>query len=98
MARTSNSIIRVPFTGTVRLKAILLKAGPAGHTPASISLVRHKVANWHLRANVNFCLVPKRADTGFRRYPGAQTHAGDRRTSEQRYRRILCQVIASMCI
>ncbi|KJA13326.1 hypothetical protein HYPSUDRAFT_73060 [Hypholoma sublateritium FD-334 SS-4] len=31
-------IIRVPFTGTVRLKAILLKAGPSGHTPASISL------------------------------------------------------------
>ncbi|KAF8170111.1 hypothetical protein BJ912DRAFT_1149027, partial [Pholiota molesta] len=26
-------IIRVPFTGTVRLKAILLKAGPAGQTP-----------------------------------------------------------------
>ncbi|PPQ96258.1 hypothetical protein CVT26_005585 [Gymnopilus dilepis] len=31
-------IIRVPFTGTVRLKAVLLKAGPAGHTPQKIAL------------------------------------------------------------
>ncbi|KAF9473749.1 DUF1000-domain-containing protein [Pholiota conissans] len=31
-------IIRIPFIGTVRLKAILLKAGPGGHTPAKISL------------------------------------------------------------
>ncbi|KIM40451.1 hypothetical protein M413DRAFT_445908 [Hebeloma cylindrosporum] len=31
-------IIRVPFTGTVRLTALLLKAGPAGHTPSNILL------------------------------------------------------------
>ncbi|KAF8958327.1 galactose-binding domain-like protein [Flammula alnicola] len=31
-------IIRVPFTGTVRLRALLLKAGPAGQTPAKIAL------------------------------------------------------------
>ncbi|KDR79054.1 hypothetical protein GALMADRAFT_244808 [Galerina marginata CBS 339.88] len=31
-------IIRVPFTGTVRLKAILLKAGPAGQTPERVTL------------------------------------------------------------
>ncbi|KAF5327246.1 hypothetical protein D9619_004587 [Psilocybe cf. subviscida] len=35
---TNNRIIRIPFTGTVRLKAILLKAGPAGHTPEKFAL------------------------------------------------------------
>ncbi|KAF4613632.1 hypothetical protein D9613_007669 [Agrocybe pediades] len=32
-------IIRVPFTGAVRLKAVLLKAGPAGQTPLKFALV-----------------------------------------------------------
>ncbi|KAH9481518.1 PITH domain-containing protein [Psilocybe cubensis] len=31
-------IIRIPFTGSVRLKAMLLKAGPEGQTPAKIAL------------------------------------------------------------
>ncbi|KAF8736592.1 hypothetical protein AX14_014326 [Amanita brunnescens Koide BX004] len=31
-------IVRVPFTGSVRLRAILLKAGPAPHTPSKVLL------------------------------------------------------------
>lgn len=33
-------IIRVPFTGSVKLRALLLKAGPGDQTPAKVSLVR----------------------------------------------------------
>lgn len=33
-------IIRVPFTGSVKLRALLLKAGPGEQTPAKIALVR----------------------------------------------------------
>jgi len=31
-------ILRIPFTGLVRLRALLLKAGPGGQTPSKISL------------------------------------------------------------
>jgi len=37
---TTIRIVRIPFTGLVRLKALLLKAGPEGHTPSKIQLVR----------------------------------------------------------
>lgn len=41
-------IIRIPFTGAVKLRALLLKAGPAGQTPAKVALVRLVVcANAH---------------------------------------------------
>lgn len=33
-------IIRVPFTGSVRLRAILLKSGPGDQTPTEFALVR----------------------------------------------------------
>jgi hypothetical protein len=32
-------ILRVPFTGSVKLRALLLKAGPGDKTPAKVSLV-----------------------------------------------------------
>ena len=35
----SGSIVRVPFTGSVRLRTILLKAGPALQTPSKVLLV-----------------------------------------------------------
>ena len=35
----NGSIVRVPFTGSVRLRAILLKAGPTSHTPSKVLLV-----------------------------------------------------------
>ncbi|KAF8899875.1 DUF1000-domain-containing protein [Gymnopilus junonius] len=61
-------IIRVPFTGTVRLKAVLFKSGPAGHTPQKIALF----ANGH---NLDFgdinditptqeFLIPQSQDVG----------------------------------
>jgi len=31
-------IIRVPFTGSVKLRAVLIKAGPSDHTPAKVAL------------------------------------------------------------
>lgn len=31
-------IIRIPFTGSVKLRAVLLKAGPGDHTPAKVAL------------------------------------------------------------
>ncbi|KAF8622587.1 hypothetical protein AX15_006931 [Amanita polypyramis BW_CC] len=31
-------IIRVPFTGSVRLRTVLLKTGPTGHTPSKVLL------------------------------------------------------------
>ncbi|KDQ59205.1 hypothetical protein JAAARDRAFT_192739 [Jaapia argillacea MUCL 33604] len=34
-------IIRVPFTGSVKLRAVLLKTGPADQTPAKVALVNH---------------------------------------------------------
>lgn len=33
-------IIRIPFTGAVKLRAILIKAGPADQTPTKVALVR----------------------------------------------------------
>lgn len=32
-------ILRIPFTASVRLRALLLKAGPGGQTPSKVSLV-----------------------------------------------------------
>ena len=32
----------MPFTGAVKLRALLLKAGPADQTPAKVALVRHR--------------------------------------------------------
>ena len=37
--RLANSIIRVPFTGSVKLRSLLLKSGPGDQTPAKVSLV-----------------------------------------------------------
>lgn len=33
------SIVRIPFTGSVKLRALLVKAGPADQTPAKVALV-----------------------------------------------------------
>lgn len=33
-------ILRVPFTGSVKLRSLLLKAGPADQTPMKVALVR----------------------------------------------------------
>jgi len=33
-------IIRVPFTGSVKLRSLLLKSGPGDQTPAKVALVR----------------------------------------------------------
>ena len=41
-----NSIIRIPFTGSVKLRSLLLKSGPGDQTPAKVALVsgvRNKV-------------------------------------------------------
>src|ERR1700679_784418 len=35
------SIIRIPFTGSVKLRSLLLKSGPGEQTPAKVALVRH---------------------------------------------------------
>jgi hypothetical protein len=37
--RRANSIIRVPFTGSVKLRSLLLKSGPGDQTPAKVKLV-----------------------------------------------------------
>lgn len=34
-----NRILRIPFTGSVRLRALLLKAGPGAQTPSKVNLV-----------------------------------------------------------
>ena len=39
MLTRANSIIRVPFTGSVKLRSLLLKSGPGDHTPAKVALV-----------------------------------------------------------
>lgn len=31
-------IITIPFTGNVKLREILIKAGPAGHTPEEVKV------------------------------------------------------------
>ncbi|KAF9565426.1 DUF1000-domain-containing protein [Agrocybe pediades] len=49
-------IIRVPFTGAVRLKAVLLKAGPAGQTPLKFALFANE-------ANLDFDDVNDRTPT-----------------------------------
>ena len=33
------SIIRIPFTGSVKLRSLLLKSGPGEQTPAKVALV-----------------------------------------------------------
>jgi hypothetical protein len=33
-------ILRIPFTGSVKLRSILLKTGPADQTPTKVALVR----------------------------------------------------------
>lgn len=33
-------IVRIPFTGSVKLRSLLLKTGPADHTPTKVVLVR----------------------------------------------------------
>jgi hypothetical protein len=39
LLKTDTRILRVPFTGSVKLRALLLKAGPGDKTPAKVSLV-----------------------------------------------------------
>ena len=36
-----NSIVRIPFTGSVKLRSLLLKSGPGEQTPEKVALVRH---------------------------------------------------------
>jgi hypothetical protein len=38
-----NIIIRIPITGSVKLRSLLLKSGPGEQTPAKVSLVRHSI-------------------------------------------------------
>src|SRR5216683_3694237 len=38
---TGGSIIRIPFTGSVKLRSLLLKSGPGDQTPAKVALVRY---------------------------------------------------------
>lgn len=40
-AHNQGSIIRVPFTGSVKLRSLLLKSGPGEQTPAKVALVRY---------------------------------------------------------
>lgn len=44
----SSSIIRIPFTGSVKLRSVLLKSGPGEKTPAEIRLVRVLQGNMQL--------------------------------------------------
>jgi hypothetical protein len=37
-------ILRVPFTGSVKLRALLLKTGPTDHTPSKVALVIYSKA------------------------------------------------------
>jgi hypothetical protein len=39
-AYSESSIIRIPFTGSVKLRSLLLKSGPGEQTPAKVALVR----------------------------------------------------------
>lgn len=39
-------ILRVPFTGVVRLKSVLIKAGPGDRTPTRVALVRERARPW----------------------------------------------------
>lgn len=39
VANGRSRILRIPFTGSVKLRALLLKAGPGDKTPAKVSLV-----------------------------------------------------------
>lgn len=50
---TPHRIIRIPFTGSVKLRSILVKAGPGDQTPAKLSLV----CNPHLRSPVSPHLI-----------------------------------------
>ena len=43
LLKTDARILRVPFTGSVKLRALLLKTGPGEKTPAKVSLVRRTV-------------------------------------------------------
>jgi hypothetical protein len=46
----SPRILRVPFTGSVKLRALLLKTGPTDQTPSKVVLVRPMLLG-------TFCLV-----------------------------------------
>ena len=50
----NGSIVRVPFTGSVRLRAILLKAGPAPHTPSKVLLVSYTYNRSYHYVGVSF--------------------------------------------
>ncbi|KAF8149811.1 PITH domain-containing protein [Crassisporium funariophilum] len=49
-------ILRIPFTGAVRLRSLLLKAGPGNHTPSKIALFTNE-------ANLDFGEVLDRTPT-----------------------------------
>jgi hypothetical protein len=40
---TGGRIIRVPFTGSVKLRSLLLKSGPGDQTPAKVALVGYLI-------------------------------------------------------
>ena len=37
-------IIKLPFTGSVKLRSLLIKAGPGEYTPSKVYLVRHPIS------------------------------------------------------
>jgi hypothetical protein len=45
-------IIRIPFTGVVSLKALLLRAGPGDHTPSSVASPE-LIAIWSAALNIS---------------------------------------------
>lgn len=52
-------IIRVPFTGSVKLRSILLKAGPGDQTPSRVSLVGATVTPFAMNVDTEKQLVRK---------------------------------------
>lgn len=39
LAHLKCSIVRVPFTGSVKLRSVLIKSGPGDQTPSKVALV-----------------------------------------------------------
>ncbi|KAG5635781.1 hypothetical protein H0H81_010141 [Sphagnurus paluster] len=53
-------IIRIPFTGSVRLRSLLLKTGPTDQTPSKVALMLSQFAN---AANLDFDDINDRKPT-----------------------------------
>ncbi|KAM0752213.1 DUF1000-domain-containing protein [Meredithblackwellia eburnea MCA 4105] len=39
-------ILHIPFTGSIKLRSILVKGGPAGHTPDKLKIVRSQIISF----------------------------------------------------